>query len=266
MVPVEEERAMGQYGVRLLHVGDSEIPGPELFWMSEWDGWFRLAFQCVLIQGEGVTALVGTAAPQDLEPLNARWTSVLGERAAMQRSDEQCILNALDRAGVSPDDVTHVILTPLQLYTTSNVPHFANAQICLSKRGWVHFHTTHEHIHDDRWTSIPPDVLQHMTIEAWDRVRLLEDEDEIAPGLRTWWAGSHHRATICVEVDTPAGVVTITDAYFVERNLTDRHHIGICENMYEATAVFDRVARVADHALTIYDPGQLERYPDGVVA
>ena len=27
-----------------------------------------------------------------------------------------------------------------------------------------------------RWNSIPPDVLVHMVTDAWDRVRLLEDE------------------------------------------------------------------------------------------
>lgn len=257
---------MPQYGVRLLHVGDGDIPGPELFWMSDWDGWFPLAFQCVLIQGEGVTALVSTGAPEDIGPLNERWSSVLGERAKLRRTQDQWVLNQLAAAGVAPEDVTHVVLSPLQLYTTANVPRFRNARICLSKQGWVHYQTSHAHPHDDRWTSIDQEVLAYMTIEAWDKVRLLEDEDEIAPGLRTWWTGSHHRASLCVEVDTPAGVVTITDAYFVERNLRDDHPIGICENLYEALAAHERVRRVADHALTLYDPGQLQRYPDGIVA
>ncbi len=29
------------YGVRLLHMGDGEVPGPEVFWMSDWDQWTR---------------------------------------------------------------------------------------------------------------------------------------------------------------------------------------------------------------------------------
>lgn len=257
---------MSQYGVRMLHVGDGDVPGPELFWMSEWDQWFRLAFQVALIEGDGVTALVGTAAAEDLGPMNAAWASFLGERAAMRRTDSQWIITQLEGLGIAPADVTHVILTPLQLYTTSNVPRFPNAQVCISQRGWQHYHSSHSHPHDDRWSSIPPDVLTYLTQEAWDKVRLLNDEDEIKPGLRTWWAGSHHRATICVEVDTPEGVVTITDAYFHRRNLEDDHPIGICENIYEAMAAHERVRRVADRALTIYDPEQLECYPDGVVA
>jgi hypothetical protein len=41
---------------------------------------------------------------------------------------------------------------------------------------------------------------------------------------------------------------------------------GICENIYEAMAVHERVKATADLPLTLYDPDQLDRYPDGVVA
>jgi hypothetical protein len=198
--------------------------------------------------------------------MNDKWASGVGDRGRMRRADGEFIIDALATAGVKPADVTHVVLTPLQLYTTSNVPLFGNAQICLSRRGWLHYQATDVHPHDDRWQSIPRDVLQYMTVQAWDRVRLLDDADEVVPALRTWWAGSHHRASIVVEIDTLAGVVTVTDAYFVRRNLEENHPIGICENIYEAMAVHERVAQTSDHPLTLYDPEQLERYPGGIVA
>jgi hypothetical protein len=198
--------------------------------------------------------------------MNDKWASGVGERGRMRRADGEFIVDALASAGVTPDDITHVVLTPLQLYTTSNVPQFRNAAICLSRKGWIHYQTTRDHPHDDRWFCIPRNVLAYMTGDAWGRVRLLDDADEIAPGIRTWWAGSHHRASIVIEIDTPAGVVTVTDAYFVRRNLEENHPIGICENIYEAMAVHERVAQTADHALTLYDPEQLKRYPGGIVA
>ncbi len=253
------------YGVRSLSVGHADIPGPELFWMSSWNDWFTLTFQVVLIQGNGVTALVNTGPGRDLRAMNELWVKILGERAPKRRSDEEFITEALARAGVTPEDVTHVILTPLQLYSTSNVPLFTHANICLSKRGWIHYHTTHQHPHDVRWNSIPRDVLVHMVTDAWDRIRLLEDEDEIAPGLRTWWAGTHHRATIAVEVDTSAGTVVISDAFFYYENVEENRILGINESMYEALACYER-ARKADHRLPLYDPKVFERYPDGVIA
>jgi hypothetical protein len=254
------------YGVRLLHMGDGEVPGPEVFWMSDWDQWYTLAFQAVLIEGPGVKALVNTGPAEDLTAMNERWATFLGERAAMKREPGQWMPEQLDRLGTRPEEITHVLLTPLQAYTTANVPLFPNAEFCITERGWTHYHRTKSHPHDDRWTSISQEVLHYLVDEAWDRVRLLGDEDEIAPGLRTWWSGAHHRASMVVEVDTPAGVVTITDSYFTRRNLDTDHPIGICENIYEAMAAQERVRRVADIPLTVYDRGQLEAYPDGVVA
>ena len=63
------------FGVRLLHVGDGDVPGPEVFWMSDWDQWYTLAFQAVLIQGPGVNVLVNTGPARDLEPMNAQWAT-----------------------------------------------------------------------------------------------------------------------------------------------------------------------------------------------
>ena len=253
------------YGVRLLHLGDADCPGPELYWMSDWDQRYRLAFQAMLVRGPGVTALIGTGPAEDLTAMNEQWASFLGDWAAMRREPGQWLPDQLAALGVAPEDITHVLLTPLQLYTVSNVPLFPNARICLTERGWAHFHRTHRHPHDDRDACLPPHVLGYLIGEAWDRVRLLADEDEVAPGIRTWWTGSHHRASMAVEMDTPAGVVTVTDAYFTRRNLDTDHPIGICENIYEALAAHERVRRIADHALTLYDPEQLERYPDGIV-
>jgi hypothetical protein len=257
---------MATYGVQLLPMGRGDIPGPELFWMSSWEKWHPLLFQTVLIKGGDITALVNTGPAKDLEPMNAHWAKVLGERAVLRRGPDEFVVDQLAKHGVTPDDVTHVVLTPLQLYTVSNVPLFQRAQICLSRRGWVHFHTTHEHPHDNRATSLPDEILVHLVTDAWPRVRLLDDEDEIAPGLRTWWCGVHHRASLVVEVDTPRGVAAISDSYFVRDNVEQNIPIGINENMYEAISTYARVRETADVVVPLYDLGNLDRFPDGKVS
>lgn len=257
---------MTEYTVRLLPVGRADVPGPELFWMGGWDQWFPLLFQAVLIQGDGVTALVNTGPAADLTPMNEHWVKVLGERAPMRRADGEFIIDALAAHGVAPEDVTHVLLTPLQLYSVSNVMSFRGAKICLTERGWVHFHTTHDHPHDNRATSIPDELLVHLVTEAWPRVRLLADEDELAPGLRTWWSGVHHRASMVVEVDTPGGVAAISDSYFYVENVLDNVPMGINESMQEALATYRRVRETADLIVPLYDPKNLDRFPSGVVA
>lgn len=256
---------MGDYRVNLLSMGRGDVPGPEAYWMSRWDEWVPLRFQAVLIRGEGVTALVNTGPAADLAAMNAKWTQVLGDRAVLRREPGEYILDQLAAHGVAPDEVTHVLLTPLQLYTVSNVAAFRHATICLAERGWTHFHTTHDHPHDDRSTSIPDDVLVHLVTEAWPRVRLLADEDSLAPGLRTWWSGGHHRASMVVEADTAAGTVAISDTFFLLDNVTSDHPIGISENMYECLTAYERVRRTAAHVVPLYDPANFDRYPDGRV-
>lgn len=254
------------FGVRSLKVGQVDVPGPELFWMGDWNQWYTLFFQMVLIQGDGITALVNTGPPSDLSPINDLWVQQLGARAALRRSPGEETVPALAAAGVRPEDVTHVVLTPFQLYSTGNVPLFTNAEICVSKKGWIHYHTTHDHPHDARWNSIAKDVLIHLVTDAWPRVRLLEDEDTIVPGIRTWWTGAHHRASLAVEVDSSEGPVVIADSFFYYENVEDNRILGINENMYEALAAYARARKTAAHLVPLYDPKVFDRYPNGVVA
>jgi hypothetical protein len=247
-------------------MGRIAVPGPQVFWMSEWGRWLPLAFHVLLIEGPGVRALVNTGPPDDVTAWNRHVQSVLGERSVFRRGDGQHIVAQLASLGLRPQDVTHVIVTPFTLYSTSGIPLFTNAQLCLSRRGWLHFHSTHDHPHDVRWATLSPEVLVHLVVDAWERVRLLDDEDEVLPGLRTWWAGTHHRASIAVEVDTDVGVVLASDAFFYLENVTDGRPLGIGESLEEGLACYARVRRTADHVLPLTDPRLLDRYPGGVVA
>jgi len=252
------------YTLTAISMGTGEVPGPELFWMNDFDKWHTLRFQVFLIRGNGICALINTGPPENLEAMNAGWEAFLGKRARFQRAEGEFLLDQLRRLGVNPGEITHVILTPLQLYTTGNLQHFPNAQICISEKGWVHFMTTKDHPHDDKDTSIPPELLKRMVTDMWPRIRLLADEDTIAPGISTWWAGSHHRATIAVEVQTAKGLAVVSDAFFTLENLERNRPIGICENIYEAMAAHDR-ARKADIILPLYDPSNFDRFPGGEI-
>lgn len=252
--------------VTLLRMGRGEVPGPEVFWMGHFDEWLPLDFQTVLIRHADATILINTGPALDLEPMNHRWARFLGERARFTRGEGEFIFDQLMKHGVAPADVTHVILTPLQLYTVGNVLAFPNAQICISRRGWIHFHTTHDHPHDDRSTSIPDDVLIRLVTTDWPRVRLLAAEDEVVPGVRTWDSGGHHRASMVVEIDTADGVVAVSDTYFYLENITSMTPIGISENMYECLEAYERVRRRAAVIVPLYDPNNFTRFPDGVVS
>ncbi|MFN8623500.1 MAG: hypothetical protein U0869_22405 [Chloroflexota bacterium] len=258
------------WGVRSISVGTFEEPGPAVFWMRRWDEWITLRLQLILIQGTGRTILVNTALPDDLGPLRAEYPGAImwgvpPAKGALVRTPEELQEPALAAAGVAPEDVTDIILTPIVRYTTDTLHAFPNARIHVSKRGWVHFHTTHAHPHDSR-AAFPRDTLVHLVTDGWDRVSLLEDEHEIAPGLRTWHSGVHHRSSLVVEVDTAGGTVAISDSFFVYENIEDGIALGLNESFEEMQATNARVLRTARHIVPLYDGRVFARYPGGVIA
>lgn len=247
-------------------MGQADVPGPEVFWMSHWGQWETLFFYMVLIQGEGVTAVINTGPPRDLTELNQRWRAFAGDRCQMLRTEDELPERALASAGIKPDDVTHVLLTPLQAYATANIPLFRNAQICVSRRGWIEDIVARpDWLHVPRELCISDDGLRYLLFDARDRLRLLDDSEEVVPGIDAWWAGTHHRSSMVFNVATREGVVAAGDCAFKYQNV-EGHPLGIAESLAEGHTAYLRIKRTSDHFIPLYDPEVLTRYPGGVIA
>jgi glyoxylase-like metal-dependent hydrolase (beta-lactamase superfamily II) len=235
--------------------------------MDRWDDWEELYFYMVVVRGEGKLAIINTGPPRDLGALNARWTSTFGKRGALVRRENELPELALSRLGVAPGDVHSVLITPLQAYAVGGIPIFRNAQVCISRRGWIEdFHAPPYEMHVPRKLRIPDDVLAYLTIEAPEKLRLLEDEDEIWPGLGAAWVGTHHRSSMAFLIETAAGRLAVTDCCFKYGNIERNHPLGIMESLSECMRAYERLRREADLVIPLYDPEVLKRFPDGKVA
>ncbi len=259
------------YKVNVLSVGRTMVPGPEIFWMDKFGEWLPLNFNIVVIQGQGNTILVNTGPSKEMIPtLNELWVDKIfnTEKARLKVSEDEHIENALASIGVNIEDVDYVVVTPFQSYAIGNINLFSNATICLSKKGWINFHAPKwkEHPHDVRDFCIPEENLIYLETEAWDRVKLLEDEDEIVDGVTTFWTGTHHRHSVAIKIESSAGTVVTSDSFFYFENIEDRYPIGIMESMEEALEAYDRIKKESDLIIPLYDPKVYERYPNGVVA
>ena len=254
------------FSVHALRMGRCEVAGPEVFWMSHWLEWIPLHFWMVVLRAPGVVAIVNTGPPADLTDLNLRWGEAFGPRGEMQREEEERPLAALARLGIGPADVTHVLITPLQSYATANIQLFPETQVCLSRRGWIEdFHAERYPMHVPRWHRIPRDTLHYLMFEGWERVRLLEDEDEVMPGLRAFWVGVHHRSSMCYLAETARGPVAISDCLFTYRNLEDGLPLGIQESLEEYHRAVARIRRESALFVPLYDPQVAQRHPGGRV-
>jgi hypothetical protein len=255
------------YRVDVLSMGRMPLPGPEVFWMSAWDEWFDATFWMVVARDDERTIVVNTGPPADLSGLNRLWKGFHPSgRCQFDRAPDELPAAALERLGVDPAAVTHVVLSPTVVYTVGGLELFPNAEFVLSRRGWIEDVLAPPHPHHlPREIFVPDDVLSFLLFAAQARVRLVT-EGEIAPGVRVWEAGVHHRGSLAVSFDTAAGAVVATDAAFSYRNVEENIHLGIGESYAEAMTTYARLRAEADVLIPLYDSDVAVRHAGGRIA
>jgi glyoxylase-like metal-dependent hydrolase (beta-lactamase superfamily II) len=256
------------YSVQAFNAGTFWVPGPEVYWMQGWDTREEMNTIIYLVRGGGHNILINTGPPRDLTILNRAWLDFFGfSEAQIVRTEEQLPENILRSQCLAPEDITKVIVTPLQAYATANIHLFRNAEILISRKGWIEdFQAPYYHLHVPRHLRITPEVNHYLQNEGWENVRLLLDEEEILPGLRTFWAGVHHRSSLAVSIDTAKGKFIVTDSFFKYGNIEQNHYLGVMESMMEADSTWARIRKEADFIASIYDPEIFVRHPGGVLA
>ncbi len=259
---------MPPWSVQLVKVGESEVRGPEAFWMDRWDEWVTLFFYVVVLRDGDQTVLVNAGPPADLAPINAVWTGYLdGERGAMRVAESERLPAALAAHGVEPCDVDTVVLTPLTAYTTGRLELFERAELCISRAAWLDLIAPAGggSAATDRSIAIHEPALVRLVTDWWPRVRLLEDEDEVAPGISTFRAGVHQKGTLAIVVETELGKVVYSDAAYRRGNVESAHPIGLARSLDEAYANYARIARTADVFLPGFEPALLDEFAGGRV-
>lgn len=257
-----------KFSVQAFNAGTFWVPGPEVYWMEAWNQREEMNVLIYLLRAEGHNILINTGPPQDLTIINEAWLKFFGyPEAQIVRTDAQLSQNILRSQNLTPEDISLVLVTPLQAYATANIPLFRNATIAVSRRGWIEdFQAPYYHLHVPRHLRVPPDVNRYLQNEGWDKLRLLSDEEELLPGLRVFWAGVHHRSSMAVAIETVKGTVIITDSFFKYGNIESGRYLGVMESMMEADATWARIRKESAIFASIYDPEVFVRHPGGILA
>ena len=259
------------YRVDVLKVGQfPETPGAEIYWMSNFGDqqWETLNIYAMLVRGGGQTLLVNSGVPLDqLDWLNKRWGAGSNYRHQLVVHEEDHIENRLAALGVKPEEVQSLVITPLQPYAVGCMDKFPNAQIYVNRDGWADLFAPRykPHPHDFLPACIPPRMIPWIFNEAWDRMNMMKNEQNILPGVDVFWTGVHHRSSVAVKVQTKAGAVIFSDCMFRYEHITEGRMLGISENMYEALEAYARIRREADILVPMYEPRVLEKHPGGKI-
>jgi hypothetical protein len=265
----ELQEAVMEYRVDVLKVGQfPETPGAEIYWMSNFADhqWEPLNVYAMLVRGGGHTLLVNSGAPLDyLDWLNKRWGTGTNFRHQLVVKEEDHIENRLAALHVKPEEIEHLIITPLQPYALGGMDKFPNAQIYVNRNGWADLFAPayKHHPHDYLPACIPPRMIPWIFNEAWERFNMMKNEQTILPGVDVFWTGVHHRSSIAVRVQTIDGVVIFSDCMFRYEHITENRMLGISESMYEALEAYERIRREADIIVPMYEPRVLVKHPGG---
>jgi glyoxylase-like metal-dependent hydrolase (beta-lactamase superfamily II) len=104
---------------KTFKVGDhGEVPRAEVYWMRDFDKWYRLYFYSFLLESDDGYVLINTSLPDDLSLRNEflrNWAK--SDRCKFTVREEEKIENVLRRLNLNTDDISHIIITSFQDYT-----------------------------------------------------------------------------------------------------------------------------------------------------
>jgi glyoxylase-like metal-dependent hydrolase (beta-lactamase superfamily II) len=257
-----------EYSLRALKIGESVGPGPLFTFMSNWEKVEWGPHFIYLLQGGGRTILIHTGLPQDPEDLgilNAACRTSY-EDNWFQPDHIWTPFERLAEVGVKPKDVDAILIISMGTYATGNIECFPDAEVYLSRTGWVDFMVPKRPSAGSREVILTDATLTYLVTKGWKRLHLVGDEEEVLPGIKMFWVGGHHRSSMAVVIPTAKGKVVISDTIFVYENFDPGISIGVAESLFECEDALERIRKEADIVVPKHDGRVLERYPDGIIA
>ncbi len=257
-----------EYSLRVMKIGESMAPGPINFYMSHWDELEYGPHFIWLAKGGGRTVLINTGLPQDPEDLEILNEACRGAHPQNFFSPDRIWTpqQVLADVGVRPEDVDALLIISLGAYATGNIELFPGADVYLSRTGWIDFLAPERPLPFDPEVVLTDATLTYLVTAGRERLRLVDDEEEVLPGIRMFWVGCHHRGSMAVSIQTALGKVVISDSIFRYDNFDKGIPIGVFENIFECQDALERIRREADVVIPAHDNDVLNRYPAGIIA
>jgi glyoxylase-like metal-dependent hydrolase (beta-lactamase superfamily II) len=241
------------YKIYALKTGSCNVRADVAFHGGSTDKVYPFFLYIWLIEGAEKPILVDTG-PRDIEGFN-RATAEYIPGGIVQNPGEDTV-SLLKSKGLLPEDIGYVILTHFHPDHCSNLYLFPQAQILFTKKVFC------EHFPD----KLPVEVVEHIK-RNWERsTRLVDDNEEVLPGLKLFWVGGHSPCSQAILVATKLGNVVLTgDAVYLYKNFEENIPIGWTDPA-ESLAAFERIRKAgAQIILPGHDPQVLERFPGGVI-
>lgn len=171
----------------------------------------------------------------------------------------------VQRAGVKAEEITDVVLTHVHWDHADGADLFPKARIWIQKDEYAYYTGPAWQAGGKHGGVDPDDLVALLRANTADRLRLVDGESEILPGIRVHVGGRHTWASQYVSVSTKKGTVVIaSDNLYLYENLDK--HLPIAQTFDEESNLRaqDRMKQLApDPRLIVpgHDPAVMTRFP-----
>jgi glyoxylase-like metal-dependent hydrolase (beta-lactamase superfamily II) len=237
------------YTIRILKNGECDVRDYITYTNGGEETSLFYMYICVIEGGEKLM-LVDTG-PRDVESFNKGVSKYIpgGIRQQPYERTPQLLKNA----GIDTADISHVFITHLHADHYEYFDLFPNAQMVVNKKGFL-----------ESLLGIKSNVMQALARRWPHSLRLAEDE-EIMPGIKTFWLGCHSVCSQGIAIQTKLGTTVFTgDVVYKYRNIEENIPIGWAD-ADECRNAMQRIRNYADIVIPSHDPELLKRFPDGII-
>jgi glyoxylase-like metal-dependent hydrolase (beta-lactamase superfamily II) len=243
------------YRIYPLRNGVCRLAGNHAFYGGNNAETYDYALYFWLILGGDKPVLVD-AGLSDVAEMNRGAAQVL-RQPITQKSGETSRAQ-LRKFGLTPADIGHVLITHLHFDHVDDLLLYTNAQVYIGKKEWegaLNAAATWGHgriLHE--FSNNP---------QCQRRLVLLEDQ-EVLPGIESFWIGGHTPGSMAYRVNTAYGKAVLTgDTVSLLANFECNVPPGVFTSLDECRAALQKIRAQADVVLPSHDPGTVERWPPG---
>jgi glyoxylase-like metal-dependent hydrolase (beta-lactamase superfamily II) len=152
----------------------------------------------------------------------------------------------VERAGVKPGDVPIALITHLHYDHWAGHGLFPGADYWIQRDEVAFWTGPYGQYHAFRQSANPGALARLVTLHYANRVRMLDGDREVFPGVTAHRVGGHTAGLQIVSVRTERGTVVLTsDASHFYRNVETRQPVQIVTSLPEMLAAFETIHALA---------------------
>ncbi|GAB6907748.1 Metallo-beta-lactamase family protein [Desulfosarcina cetonica] len=239
---------MTHYRIHPIVMGTKVFDKGMMTYQYDYGKPFTIPIYCWYLEGGEKTIIVDTG---EMNPVrSADREQAIGGRI-------YTFEEGLDRVGLKPEKIDMVIHTHLHNDHCENDYKCTNAEFVVHAREMERIHDPHPL--DFRYVE---DYIED--VEANGQLRIIDDDTQIADGIRVVHTPAHTEGGLTVLVQTDGGTAAITGFCVINDNLNPPKSIRAMEmevippgthvNAYEAYDILVKVKQMADILLPLHEP------------